>query len=78
MKEKEIYDKPVAEMNNEVNTLSKNIYIYIYNNLTYYFKDESNPIRFNDFNRPFGRRKTKGGAIDLEKAKGNKKKITQI
>ena len=73
MKEKEIYDKPVAEMNNEVNTLSKNIYIYN-NNLTYYFKDESNPIRFNDFNRSFGRRKTKHGAIDLEKAKGNKKK----
>ena len=54
-----------------MNTLNeKNKYF----NLTYYFKAESNPIGFNDFNRLLGfMRRIKEGSIDLEKAEENKK-----
>ena len=66
MKEKEIYDKLVAERNNEMNTFSKEIK---YNNLTYYFKDESNPISFNDYKLPLGLiGSIKDGSIDLKEA----------
>ena len=51
MKEKEIYYKLVAEKNNEMNAMGKEIK---YNNLMYYFYDESNQISFNEFKPPLG------------------------
>ena len=52
LKEKEIYDKTVAEWNNEINTLNNKTE---YGKLTYYLESEDTiPIDFNDFNRPFG------------------------
>ena len=57
--------KHVAEWNNKINTLSKKNYNIQNNNLTYYFKGESNPITFNKM------KKKKKKKI---KSKGNKKR----
>ena len=51
MQKKEIYDKILAEKNNEKNTLSNKIR---YDKLAYYFKNENTiPISFNEFCCPF-------------------------
>ena len=51
MQEKEIYDKILAEKNNEKNTLS---YKIRYDKLAHYFKNENTiPISFNEFYCPF-------------------------
>ena len=65
MKEKEIYDKIVAERKNERNTLNNKME---YDKVTYHFKSEDRiPISFKDFNRPSGlTRKIKDGSTDLE------------
>ena len=50
MKEKEIYDKIVAEMNDEINTLNNKTK---YDKLTYYFKSKERiVISFNASNCP--------------------------
>ena len=50
LEEKEIYDKLVAETNNEINTLKNEIKYY---KLTYCFGSEDRiPISFNNFNCP--------------------------
>ena len=68
LKEKEIYDKIVANRKNEINTLINKIE---YDKLTYQFKSEDRiPITLEDFNRPLGLIKNiKDGCLDLEKAK---------
>ena len=76
-RKKEIYDKTVAEQNNEINTFSNNMK---YDKLNYYFKSENSiPIGFNVFNCPLCLiRKIKSGSIDLKKAKENQEKLGQI
>ena len=71
LKEKLIYEKLVAERNNEINTLNNKIKY----ELTYYFESEYKiPISFNGFDRPLGHiKKIKYGSIDIEKAKEHKK-----
>ena len=66
LKGKEIYDKIVAERNNEINTLSNEME---HDKLTHYFKSEDRiPIGFNGYNRPLDLiRKIKDSSIDLEK-----------
>ena len=70
LKEKEIFDKIVAERNNEINTLSDKLK---HDKLTYYFKYENRiPIGFADLSRPSSIiKKINDGFIDLEKAKEN-------
>ena len=74
LKEKERYDKIIAEMNNEINTLNNKIK---YDKLMHYFKSEDTiPIRFNDFNNLLvPKRKITDGSIDLQEAKESLKKI---
>ena len=67
MKEKNIYDKIVAERSNEINTLNHKLE---YDILMDHFKNEKRtPISFIIFNHPLGFiRKIKDGSKDLEKA----------
>ena len=68
LKEKEIYDKIVAERNNEINIWNNKIK---YNKWKYYFKnDDRIPRSVNNFNRPLG---LKRKIIDssMKKAKEN-------
>ena len=64
LKEKEIYDKTVAERKNEINTLNNKIE---YDKLKYHFKSKNRtPISFNNCNCPLGLiRKIKDASIDL-------------
>ena len=74
LKEKEIFDKIVAERNNEINTLNNKLK---YDKLTYYFKYQNRiPIGFADLNHPSSIiRKINDGFIDLEKAKEKLRKV---
>ena len=74
LKEKEIYNKMVAERNNEVNTLNNTIK---YDKLTYYFNSQDKiPISFNRFNCPLVLIiNVKDGSIDLGKTKENREKF---
>ena len=74
MKEKEIYDKFVAERSKEINTYNNNVK---YDKLMYHFKIESRtPLRFDNINRPLGFiRKIKDESIDLKKAQKKSRKI---
>ena len=74
LQEKELYDKFVAERNNEINTLNNKTN---YDKLKNYFKSEDTiPISFDGFNCPIDlTRKIKDGSIDLEKAKKKSGKI---
>ena len=76
MKEKESYDKIVAERSNEINTLKNKIK---YDKLTYHFKSENKipiPISFNIFNRPLGLiRKIKDDSIYLQNSREKQEKF---
>ena len=76
MKEKESYNKIVAERSNEINTLKNKIK---YDKLTYHFKSENEipiPISFNIFNRPLGLiRKIKDDSIYLENSRQKQEKF---